>query len=726
MSFAPETQIQYLKRRVTEGTDLKAASKEYVKSLFPIFQWIHRYNLRWFLHDFIAGITVALVVIPQAISYATKLVGLPPQFGLYTSFIGCLIYAVFATSKDVTIGPTAVQSLLVGQTIATYIPNATPAEKIMFAITLAFWSGVFQTFVGVFRLGVIVDFVPVPVIAGFTSGAGVQIIIQQLPGLFGIKGINTNSSPSYQVLYDFFSNIGNLAKYDAIFGVSAFFLILIVKYSFHAASKKVDSLKYIGFLCYALALIVFTSISYVVRDNKDIPLSIVKTIPYGLSGIQQANVALPYASTVFPAIPAVFVVGILEHIAVVKTYGRINGYTTDSNQEILAIGLTNVIASFVGGFPATASFSRSAIKSSCDVKTPLGTFFTGILVVIGLFTFTNVLYYIPTSVLAAIVITAIFDLFVNFTIIKSLWEVDIFDFIGFMIALITTWVANIEYAIYASVAWSLLVLLLRIARPRVNALVRTPSGDWMDPESVGFKSSIFRRESSSKYIRPDGILVFKIDESLTYPNSGYFTKRLKQTVIENFKYNAFHIYKVERKWDKSGTEQRYKYKTERSWNDDTEERVAERERQGLASLPPLRAIVLDFSSVSHVDYTGLQALLDAKDDVERFTGRAVPFHFANVRRNQLNALIRVHGIDSGHSLDATPGAPAPATARKSGGFIGFLKSALQTDYEEIELKQRREAAALEYFHFNVDDAVEAAHEETKSLLALMNYRTANQ
>ncbi|KAJ3027972.1 UNVERIFIED_CONTAM: hypothetical protein HDU68_002720 [Siphonaria sp. JEL0065] len=714
MSFGPETQIETIKRRLSEGPDFGTAVSEYFKSLFPIVQWLPRYNLRWALHDFIAGMTVALVVIPQAISYATKLAGLPAQFGLYTSFIGCFIYSLFATSKDVTIGPTAVLSLLVGQTISTFIPNATPSQAVMYAITLAFWSGLFETLVGVFRLGVIVDFVPVPVVAGFTSGACVQIIIQQLPGLLGIKGINTNNAP-YQVLYDFVTNVTKFAKYDAIFGVSAFFFIVIVKYGFAALSKRLDVLKYIGFLSYAFALMIGTGISYSLRDNKDVVFTIVKTIPYGLSGIQQANFSLPYASTVFPAIPSIFVVAILEHIAVVKTYGRINGYTTDSNQEIVAIGLTNLIGSFVGAFPATGSFSRSAIKSSCDVKTPLGTFFTGCLVVIGLFSITNVLYYIPSAVLAAIVITAIFDLFVNFKIIKNLWEVDIFDFIGFFIAMCVTWVSNIETAIYASVGWSLLVLLLRIARPRVNALVRTPSGDWMDPESVGFKSSIFRRESNARYIRPDGILVFKIDESLTYPNSGYFTKRLKQTVIENFKFNAFHIYKVERKWNKAGTEQRYKYKAERSWNDDTEERVKRREALGLGALPPLRAVVLDFSSVSHVDYTGLQALLDAKDDVERFAGRAVPFHFANVRRHQLNALIRVHGIDSGESLDSTPGAPTQNNKKKKGGFFKFFQG---KDYDEIELQQRREAASLEYFHFNVDDAVEAAHEETKSLLAL--------
>ncbi|ORY47693.1 sulfate permease [Rhizoclosmatium globosum] len=692
----PETQIQSFKRKAQDAfLDLPNSTAEYFKSLFPIFQWIHRYNSKWFLHDLIAGMTVTLVVIPQAIGYSTKLANLPAQFGLYTSFVGCLIYAPFATSKDVTIGPTAVLSLLVGHCVTTYIPNATTSEAVTYALTLGFWSGLIELFIGIFRWGIVTDFVPIPVIAGFTSGAAVQIIIQQAPSLLGIKGVNTTNAP-YQVLADIFNSIGGISKYDAIFGLTALVTILIIKHSMAIASRKVPGLRYIGYLCYAITLVVATGISYALRGNPDIPISIVKSVPWGLSGIQQPNLSLPYAASIFPAIPSVFLVSLLEHIAVVKTYGRINGYNPDSNQEIVAIGLTNVCASFVGGFPATGSFSRSAIKSATGVKTPLGTFYTGILVIVCLFTLTNVLYYIPNSVLAAIVITAISDLFVNFKIIKSLWEVEIFDFISFSIGFVVTCATNIENAIYASVAWSLLVLLIRVARPNIKVLVRTNQGHWIDPEATG----TYRRPSL-RPIDPTGILVFKIDESLTYPNSGYFVKRLKETIIDNFEYTPFHIYRVEREWAAQGMEQRYKYKAERSWNDNTEQRVRERERRGYAALPKLRAIVLDFSSVSHVDFTGLQALLDAKDDAERYAGRAVPFHFANVRKYQLNALVRVHGTESGVNLDATPGAEVAVDYQH--GFQGFWKSIVKRP-EEIELKRQRESAALGYFHFSVDDA----------------------
>ncbi|KAJ3070515.1 hypothetical protein HDU99_002660, partial [Rhizoclosmatium hyalinum] len=633
----PESQIDRIKSQVKDVTqDIPAYTKQYLKSLFPIAGWIGRYNTTWFIGDFIAGLTVALVCIPQAISYANKLAGLPPQFGLYTCFVGLFIYCFFATSKDVTIGPTAVLSLLVGQYFASYLPGSKYGsnEQITFAITLAFWTGVFQTAVGLLRLGLVVDFVPIPVIAGFTTGAGFQIIISQIAGLLGIKNINTNNAP-YQVLYDTLSSIKTVSQYDAFFGVFSMITILTIKYSTRWGQKRYPWLRFVGYLRNAIVLISATGISYALRDNKNVVFNIVKTIPYGLSDVRQPNTSLSYASFILPAIPSVFIVSILEHIAVVKTYGRVNGYFTDNNQEVVAIGLTNLIASFVGGFPATGSFSRSAIKSASGVRTPLGTFLTGILVVIALFTLTGVFYYIPSAVLSAIIIPAIGEI-INFKILKGLWEVELTDFLGFAIAFVVTLVSNLETGIYASVGWSVLVLLVRIARPTVKVLARTAEGSWVDPEAEGFN-----KESTGITKAPEGILVFKIEESLTYPNSGYFVDRLKDTVIKNYKYtNAAHL-----------------TNGDRMWCDDTQERAQKREKDGLVDLPGLRAVVLDFSAVNHVDYTGLQALIDVRDDLNRYAGRTVPFFFVNVKRHELNALIRVPLVESGSEVDATPGAP---------------------------------------------------------------------
>ncbi|KAJ3053404.1 hypothetical protein HDU99_007985, partial [Rhizoclosmatium hyalinum] len=269
----------------------------------------------------------------------------------------------------------------------------------------------------------------------------------------------------------------------------------------------------------------------------------------------------------------------------------------------------------------------------------------------------------------------------------GLWEVELTDFLGFIIAFVVTLVSNLETGIYASVGWSVLVLLVRVARPKIKVLSRTAEGAWVDPEAEGFS-----KDTTGITKAPEGILVFKIEESLTYPNSGYFVDRLKDTVIKSYRY----------------TNAAYLSNGERMWCDDTEERAKKREKDGLVVLPPLRAVVLDFSAVNHVDYTGLQALVDVRDDLNRYAGRTVPFYFVNVKRHELNALIRVPLVESGSQVDATPGAPnAPKIA------LPKLKKTPQ----QIQEEKDRRLLALEYFFYNVDSAVAAADNETASILA---------
>ncbi|KAJ3395754.1 hypothetical protein CcCBS67573_g07670 [Chytriomyces confervae] len=679
----PPTQQQEIRAAVSLAfKNLPRSSANHLYSIFPILNWIRRYNLQWFIGDVIAGVTVGLIAIPQGISYSAKLAGLPAQFGLYTAFLGAFIYTFFATSKDVTIGATAVLSLIVGQQLAIYAPKASPTELVVFSATLAFWTGVFELIIGVLRIGTIVDFVPVPVIAGFTSGAGIQIIIQQTPGLLGVKGVNTNNAP-YLVIGDFFTAVSKggangVSQWDAIFGLSSLALLLLIKFGTQIGQKKYPWLKFVGFLRNAIVLIIFTGISYGVKDNKAININIVKNIPYGLSGILQANYTLPYASTVMQALPAVLIVAILEHIAVSKTYGRVNGYAVDPNQEITALGLTNIFGSFVGAIPATGSFSRSAIKSASGVRSPIASFITALVVITALFTITSTLYYIPSATLSAIVATAISEL-VNFNVVKPSWEVEVLDFIGFWIAFWVVFFASIEIAIFASVGFSVLVLLIRIARPKVTVLSRASDGTWLDSETAKYYGNV-----SGVTAAPEGILVFKIDESLAYPNSGFFLSKLNEAIFNRFIYTGPSL-----------------SNSEKLWCDDSEERAAKREKSDDALiLPPLKAIVFDFSAASRVDFTGLQAFLDAKADTKRFTGRDVPFHFAYVRPQQINVLLRVNR-DSATSLD-----PTPALPKDSNNVLVnlFKKKAVEENTDEKD--------QLRFFHGTVDAAVRAAEAET--------------
>ncbi|KAJ3241197.1 hypothetical protein HDU81_001595 [Chytriomyces hyalinus] len=696
-------------------TRLPVASNK-LTLLVPALAWLPQYkSVDWLYADFWSGVTVGLVLIPQAIAYTTKLARLPAELGLYSSFMGVIVYSIFATSKDVSIGPTSVLSLIVGQLIASSSSASDSIESVKLAATLAFWSGLVQLGIGFLQLGLIADFVPVPVIAGLTSGAGIQIIVGQSATLLGIKGIDNRHAPLW-VLIDVINNFTHMSRYDAMFGIASLVLIFALKFGCAFGAQKLPWLTQLGYLRNTIAIAVFTFISFLLRSFPNVEFETVSNVPFGLSGIAFPDFSqLALTAEVLRTLPGILVVSLLEHIAVAKSYGRFNGYTPDVDQEIVALGFCNVFVSLVGGFSVTASFSRSAISSSTGSVSPLASFFAGIIVIVSLFSITSAISFIPSATLAAIVIAAISELLSNFSVVKSLYEVELMDFVGFWVACVVTFVASIEAAIYASVSFSLVVLLVRIARPEVKVLARTLSGTWIDPEAEGYD-----QDDEVFVDAPAGILLFRPEESLTYPNGSYLTKRITSIVKERYKFGGSN---EQAKWT------------------DVAEINRDEEQNGLFSkqVPVLRAIVLDFSAVNHIDYTGLQTLLDIKDDVARHTGHKVPLHFAHVRRRHMTVLLRVPGCTSASSVDATPCAPGfPASSSsssstttlavpetvitesgislrpvsdESGAFIQF--QAFDGPASLIQNKQPCGCNNVDFFHRSVDLAVEAADVQTR-------------
>jgi sodium-independent sulfate anion transporter 11 len=599
-----------LKKSIKTGiTDLPKNSCNYLVSLFPIFKWIHRYNINWFSGDALAGLTVGMLVIPQALSYA-KLAGLPLEFGLYTSLVGVVVYCVFATSKDVTIGPTAVLSQLCGQVLATYNVGSGKVDPITFSIAVALVSGLLELFIGIFKLGIIVDFIPTPVIIGFTTGAAFQIIIGQIAGLLGISGINTND-PAYLVLYNILKSLHTI-KLDASIGfASLVFLLLFRVITLQLIRKGYSWGIWVGQSANAITVILFTFISWIINYSKPTPVfKIVGAVPKGLNFTKLP--IIPSLNNVLPAALAIVLVSVLEHVAVVKSFGRINGYTPDANQEIVALGLTNTLGSFLGAFSATGSFSRSSIKSRSGVKTPLAGIFTAVIVILALYVITPAFYYIPNSVLSAMIINAIFDLICRPTVVKELWDIEFLDFFILIVAFVVTIFVNIEMAIYSSVALAVTILLYRVARPKVQSLVRDEKGGWSGYDELKQDYDVAEFKPP-----PPGIAVFRIEESLSYPNSNYVSNIMKEWVHKYTRYNGGNLANRDQLWCEDSCVQS-KGESESIWSSEAN------------VLPLLHAVILDFSAVNNVDATGLQTLVDVRNQLERYAGQRVLFYFTHV------------------------------------------------------------------------------------------------
>ncbi|KAI9332807.1 sulfate transporter family-domain-containing protein [Obelidium mucronatum] len=604
----------------------------FIVRLCPMASWIHRYNVNWFIHDAIAGFTIGLVVIPQSIAYSSKLAHLPPQYGLYTAFISVVVYSLFSTSKDATTGPTSIISLLIAQNVAANLELfPTVQDQVVLASTLAFWSGIVQVLMGMFRLGIIVDFIPSPVIAGFSAGAGVQSAVAQLPSLLGIKGVKTTDAP-YLVLVNFFKAIGNSTKVDLLFGCTSLCVLMLMKKVGQSGKKNGAVMKYIGILRNAIVILLCTIISYLCRDL--ISITLVGDVPFGLSDLVQPKLdSTEYTQCVLKLLPGILIASLLEHIAVAKSYGRLNGYVADENQEIFALGMSNLVGSFVGAYTCSASFSRSAIQSSSGVKTPMATMFTGIAVIIALYTITPALHYIPTAVLAAIIIPAASELCSSVKTASFIYRISLVDFIGYWLAFLVSCFVSIQVAIFTSVGFSVAVLLLRIARPQFTVLSSNksnPKGNWVDMEGL----ELGERDRGGQDLQvPEGILVFRPEESVTFPNSSYILGCVKKCMTA-FRAPAISLPKSDRVWSEEV---------------DSKECVVDQDK------PLLRAVVIDFSAVNHIDYSGMQTLLDAKQDIEKFAGRMVPFHFANVRPRHLNTVWCIPNGTRASEIDMTPG-----------------------------------------------------------------------
>ncbi|KAG0186542.1 hypothetical protein DFQ28_007641 [Apophysomyces sp. BC1034] len=549
-----------------------------------------------------------------------KIAELPPQYGLYTAFVGLCVYCLFATSKDISIGPTAVMSLLLGQTVIRVTaenPDITGPE---IAVAMSLFTGIIAMFIGLIRLGILVDFIPGPAIAGFMSGSAITITIGQWPKLFGVKGVNTHDA-TYLIFGNFFKYLPT-TKLDAAFGLIGLLWLYGVRYSCQYLGKRYPKyathLFFFSIMRNGILVIVGTLIAFLINIGKTTsPISILKTVPSGFQAMHVPTVNPSVLSAIASSLPSAVIILILEHVAIAKSFGRINDYTINPDQEIIAIGFTNIWASFFGAYPSTGSFSRTAIKARSGVKTPIAGVFSGAVVLLALYALTPAFYFIPDAILAAVVIHAVADLVSGPAYIKRLASVSLWELFIFVSAVIITFFTSVEYGIYVSVGLSIVILLFRIARPRFWGLGRIPLAGDDKVLDHRYLYVAHNHPSLGRLVEdlPSGILMCRIDESVTYPNSSFIADKIITYCKQRTRRFAQNV-----------------SKGDRPWNDDaTPASDAAREQ-----LPRLHAVILDFVSVNRLDSSGLQAIVDAQSTLNRYSGHHVEFHFTNI----LNPAIR--------------------------------------------------------------------------------------
>jgi len=600
-----------------------------VSRLFPFRAWfpMTRETLR---ADAIAGLTVALILIPQSMAYA-QLAGMPAYYGLYAAFLPVIVGALWGSSNQLSTGPVAMVSLLTGSTLAQFASPGTE-QFITYAILLAFMAGVMQLLIGAFRLGAVINFLSHPVVVGFTNAAAIIIALSQINKMLGVP-----IGRSEHFLFDVWTVLQQIAEVHIptlVMGLSALALIVLLRQlrpawpgvlitvvlctlvswaiqferNVAAAAHQFEDVEVRNVIDYVTdtsrrfqelnreietklqdlkllekslgeihpRIVVLTADIEILRldartlerehrlrmrelrrfvferipprgeeadrfylvgtrahadkdarhwrirqvTSQGLELAgggeVVGRVPSGLPALSWPHFNWDLLVTLLPSALVITLVGFMETISVSKAMATRTRQRIDPNQELIGQGLANIAGSLTSSFPASGSFSRSAVNLSAGAVTGFSSVITGALVVVTLLLLTPLLYHLPQAVLAAVIMAAVGSL-INFRAIRHAWAAQRHDGIAAAVAFIATlgFAPHLDTGILVGGALAIVLFLYRTMRPRIAVLSRHPDGTLRDARLHGLPTS-------------DHIIVIRFDGSLYFANVPYFEEALLQ------------------------------------------------------------------------------------------------------------------------------------------------------------------------------------------------------
>ena len=431
------------------------AKKEWMfKKILPILQWLPNYKKDDFSGDLTAGLTVGIMLIPQGMAYA-MIAGLPPVFGLYAALMPQIIYAFMGTSRQLAVGPVAMDSLLVAAGLGAMSLSGMDSYIAM-AVFLALFMGAIQLLLGVVRMGFLVRFLSKPVISGFTSGAAIIIGLSQLKHLLGFE--ITRSNQVHLLLANAFKNIHLTNGYALGIGITSIVLIQIIK----KLNTKYDK-RFPAALVLVFVGVVVVSFFELYASG----VQIVGKVPSGLPSFQVPKIPLERLSELAPIAITLALIAFMEAISVAKAVAEKHPeYELDPNQELRALGTANMVGAFFQSYPTTGGFSRTAINEQAGAKTGIAPLISAAVVGLTLLFLTPLFYYLPNAVLAAIIMVAVFGL-IDFSYPISLYKTHKDEFVLLLLTFIITLTVGITAGILSGVLLSLLILLYRISVPNI-------------------------------------------------------------------------------------------------------------------------------------------------------------------------------------------------------------------------------------------------------------------
>lgn len=467
---------------------------------FPFLAWwplVGRNSLR---ADLIAGLTGAVIVLPQGVAFA-MIAGLPPEYGLYTAMITPIIAALFGSSLHLISGPTTAISIVVFSTISHHAVPGTP-EFISLVLTLTFLAGVYQLAFGLARLGTLVNFVSHSVVVAFTAGAAILIMTSQLKH---VLGIHVPKGESFLHTWaDIFNQIGDINYYILTVALSTLISALLFK-------------RFLPRLPYMLLAMIFGSLVSLLLNGEKHGVTLVGEMPAHLPPLSMPDFSIETIRQLAPEAFAVALLGLIEAVSIARSVATKSNQHIDGNQEFIGQGLSNMVGSFFSSYAGSGSFTRSGINYQAGAKTPLSAIFAAAFLALTILFIAPLTAYLPIAAMGGIILLVGYNL-IDFHHIKGIFKASRSETSVLIVTFLATLFLELEFAIYVGILLSLVFYLNRTARPKIITLAP-------DPEERRRHFTNLERKTLPECPQ---LKVIRIDGSLFFGAVSYTSSRLRK------------------------------------------------------------------------------------------------------------------------------------------------------------------------------------------------------
>ncbi|OCT83375.1 hypothetical protein XELAEV_18025916mg [Xenopus laevis] len=510
-----------------------SAAKQTLFQFIPILHWLPRYPVKeWLLGDIVSGVSVGILQLPQGLAYAL-LAGVPPVFGLYSSFFPVMVYSIFGTSRHVSIGSFAVVSIMIGSVTESLVPNdnfilpgndsllvdtvARDKARVEVVAAMTLLVGLFQIILGLVQFGFVVTYLSKPLVRGYTTAATIHVTVSQLKHIFGLP-LSEKSQP-LSLIYSLVSlfrriqrtNIGTL-----VIGLVCLTCLFAVK----EVNQRLRGKLPMPIPIELIVLVISTGISYGINLHEKYGVDIVGDIPTGvLSTTRLVTPIVPKAELFVEVVGnafAIAVVGYTITISLAKMFAMKHGYKVDSNQELIALGFSNLVGSFFHCFAVTASMSRTLVQESTGGNTQVASTVSALIILVIILKAGELFTCLPRAILSGIVIANLKGMYKQFMDIPILWQTNKFDLLIWLVTFLSTICLNMDIGLAVSVVFGLFTVTFRSQLPHYSILGQV------------YETDLYRdAEENSMAKEISGIKIFHWNAAIYFANAELYSKALK-------------------------------------------------------------------------------------------------------------------------------------------------------------------------------------------------------